>query len=131
MTETKKPAAKYIYELADGSGAARYVEARTKEQAIAHVFKPTVKTLSARDAVTIARNPNIVVEIAGEAKLDQPELPLASGAQDPAGTPQAESSTDNVLTQAADPIVDQSAAQADPEPSAAGKKKGLFGRSAA
>ena len=119
MTEPKKPAPKYIYELADASGAIRYVEARSKEQAIAHVFKPIVKTLSARDAVSIARSPNIVIEVAGEVKpLDQPELPLVAPQCD--GEPQAATSTEPAA------IVEQDAVQTPAAP-----KPGLFGRKSA
>ena len=129
MTETT-PAPQYIYELTDAAGKLRHVEARNKEQAIAHVFKPAIRTLSARDAVTIARNPNIVVETAGE-KLVNQELPLAA-ASDAGGAsePVIEPTLEGVPTQAPTEIVDQAPAQAEPEP-AEPKKKGLFGRSAA
>ena len=135
MTDAK-PVLKYIYEMTDAAGKLRHVEARNKEQAIAHVFRPQIRTLSARDAVTIARNPNIVVEVAGE-KLVNQELPLTppSGA-DGASAPVIEPSLEGVPTQAPTEIVDQATAQSEPEPAsidppAEPKKKGLFGRSAA
>lgn len=125
MTETK-PAPKYIYELTDPAGKLRYVEARNKEQAIAHVFHPAIRTLSARDAVTIARNPNIQVETAGE-KLASLELPLATVSTDTEFTvTQSESGQLEPAQAVSEPTAD--AARATDEPQ---KKRGLFGRSAA
>lgn len=135
MTDAK-PVLKYIYEMTDAAGKLRHVEARNKEQAIAHVFRPQIRTLSARDAVTIARNPNIVVEVAGE-KLVNQELPLAPpGGSVGTNEPVIDPSQEGVSTQAKTEIVDQVIPQADPEPAsidppAGPKKKGLFGRSAA
>lgn len=129
MTETK-PAPKYIYELTDPTGKLRYVEARNKEQAIAHVFHPTIRTLSARDAVTIARNPNIHVETAGE-KLVTLELPLAA-AEDAPEHVVAQSVSDHLEPAQADPgHAPEPATDATPSTDEAPKKRGLFGRSAA
>lgn len=126
-----KPVLKYIYEMTDASGKLRHVEARNKEQAIAHVFRPQIRTLSARDAVTIARNPNIVVEVAGE-KLVNHELPLVPlSSADGASAPVIEPALEGVPTQAPAEIVDQVTHQADPEPTTDKPKRGLFGRSAA
>lgn len=70
---SNKPPVFYLYEIPDATGKIRYVEARNREQAIVHVFHPVIRTLSARDAVALARNPDIIVEHAGP--QDQPELP--------------------------------------------------------
>lgn len=130
MTDAK-PVLKYIYEMIDAAGKLRHVEARNKEQAIAHVFRPQIRTLSARDAVTIARNPNIVVEVAGEKLVNQelPLVPLSSAGG--ASAPVIEPTLEGAPTQAPTEIVDQVPVQTDPEPTADKPKRSLFGRSAA
>ena len=130
MTETK-PAPKYIYELTDPNGKLRYVEARNKEQAIAHVFHPAIRTLSDRDAVTIARNPNIQVETAGE-KLASLELPLATadGAAGD-GQPTTEIVGEAVAQSDPGPVAGTPSTDTTPPADEPQKKRGLFGRSVA
>ena len=127
---SEKEAPRYLYEFADDTGKMRYVDARNKEQAIAHVYKPKVRTLSARDALTIARNPNIVVETAGE-KLPSLELPLAApegvaAAQADAAPPDGEAPAQAEPEAVTEPVTDTTP-PADEVP----KKKGLFGLTAA
>lgn len=133
MTD-KKEAPRYLYEFQDSGGKMRYVDARNQQQAIAHVFRPQIRALSARDALTIARNPNIVIEIAGE-RPENHELPLVTAqggeTENASSEPVIDPMLEGVPTQAQTEIVDQAITQADPEPTTDKPKRGLFGRSAA
>jgi len=65
----------YIYELPDAAGKLRYVEARSRDQAIAHVYRPQVRVTSRAD-LPLLRNPLTVIEVAGAQEIDsQPDLP--------------------------------------------------------
>ncbi len=71
----------YIYELPDATGKLRYIEARSRDQAIAHVYRPPVRVTSRAD-LPLLRNPSTVIEVAGAAEADnQPELPGLPAAQ--------------------------------------------------